>query len=240
MHIALCDDNVADRKQFERLAKRESDCRAASDGILFVDSFGNAESLLANPRQYDVFFIDVCHTPGVTGFDLAASLIDLGINTPIVMCCSEIDYRQQAFPGNVLFLEKPIRVSEFRSCLDTILGILSAREPLIEIRNDGKTIYVKEQEIIYAVEKGGLLEITLTENRTFVLMETAKNFFAQLESWPTFFCPSGKTVLNSRYIETLKGNKAVVKDGRKFRVSLTCLPFARAMYQKYNQNGESS
>ena len=38
MHIALCDDNVADRKQFERLVKRESDRRAADEGILFVDS----------------------------------------------------------------------------------------------------------------------------------------------------------------------------------------------------------
>ena len=28
MHIAICDDNVADRKQLERLLKRESDKRA--------------------------------------------------------------------------------------------------------------------------------------------------------------------------------------------------------------------
>lgn len=57
MHIALCDDNVADRKQFERLTKRESDRRAARDGILYVDSFGNAEALLHNPMQYDVFML---------------------------------------------------------------------------------------------------------------------------------------------------------------------------------------
>ena len=67
MHIALCDDNVADRKQFERLVKRESDRRAADEGILFADSFGNSESLLTNPMQYDVFYIDMCKTPGVSG-----------------------------------------------------------------------------------------------------------------------------------------------------------------------------
>ena len=240
MHIALYDDNVADRKQFERLAKRESDRRAASDGILFVDSFGSADSLLANPRQYDAFFLDVCHTPGVTGFDLVTSLLSLGINTPIVMCCSETDYRQRLFPKHVLFLEKPIKVAEFTSCLDTVQQKLSSKEPLIEIRNDGKTIYVKEAEIIYAVEKGGLLEITLTDNRTFTLMETAKNFFSQLESWPTFFCPGKKTVLNGRYIVALKWNKVIACDGKRFTVSWSCLPFARAMYQKFHQNGETS
>ena len=49
MHIAICDDNVADRKQLERLLKRESDKRASSTGIIYADSFGNASALLANP-----------------------------------------------------------------------------------------------------------------------------------------------------------------------------------------------
>ena len=29
MHVAICDDNVADRRQLERLLKRESDKRSA-------------------------------------------------------------------------------------------------------------------------------------------------------------------------------------------------------------------
>ena len=48
MHIAVCDDNVADRKQLERLLKRESDKRAASTGIIYTDSFGNSTSLLSH------------------------------------------------------------------------------------------------------------------------------------------------------------------------------------------------
>ena len=33
MHIAICDDNVADRKQLERLLCRESDKRKADTGV---------------------------------------------------------------------------------------------------------------------------------------------------------------------------------------------------------------
>ena len=39
MHIAVCDDNVADRKQFERLIRRESERRGKENGILFADLF---------------------------------------------------------------------------------------------------------------------------------------------------------------------------------------------------------
>ena len=103
MHIAICDDNIADRKQLERLLKRESDKRAAVSGILYTDSFGNAEALLANPMQYDAFYIDVCQTEGVSGSDIVSALTAKGVNAPIVMCCSHINYREYTLPSNVIF-----------------------------------------------------------------------------------------------------------------------------------------
>ena len=51
MHVALCDDNTADRKQSERLLQRESLNRISVTGPLYVDSYGNAESLLNKPMQ---------------------------------------------------------------------------------------------------------------------------------------------------------------------------------------------
>ena len=111
MHIAVCDDNVADRKQLERLLKRESDKRAASTGIIYTDSFGNSTALLSNPMQYDAFYIDMCLTEGITGTEVANALIAQGVNAPIVMCCSKINYRAQSYPENVIFLDKPIKVA---------------------------------------------------------------------------------------------------------------------------------
>ena len=59
MHIAICDDNIADRKQTERLLGRESDRRAKTDNVLYIDSFGKQESVLVSPMIYDMFFIDM-------------------------------------------------------------------------------------------------------------------------------------------------------------------------------------
>ena len=123
MHIAICDDNIADRKQLERLLKRESDKRASSTGILYADSFGNADTLLANPMQYDLFLIDMCKTEGTNGLDVLNALSAKGVTATIVMCCSHIDYREYTYPENILFLDKPIKAEELSNCIDHALSI---------------------------------------------------------------------------------------------------------------------
>ena len=59
MHLAICDDHMADRKQMERLLGRESDRRLNTTGVLYVDSFGSKESILTTPMIYDAIFMDI-------------------------------------------------------------------------------------------------------------------------------------------------------------------------------------
>lgn len=235
MHIALCDDNVADRKQFERLVKRESDRRAAKDGILYVDSFGNADSLLTNPMQYDVFYIDMCKTPGITGADVATALREKGVNAPIVMCCSDINYREQGFSEDVIFLDKPIKADALSASIDHALKIMEQAVPLIELRLEKQTLYVTEPDILYAAERGRMLEVFLQDGRTIPLLDNAQNLFSQLEIYPMFFSPSLKVVLNGRYIKKLGFGKAVMTDGKSFRVSHSCMPYAKKLYADFQR-----
>lgn len=235
MHIALCDDNVADRKQFERLVKRESDRRAAKDGILYVDSFGNADSLLTNPMQYDVFYIDMCKTPGITGADVATALREKGVNAPIVMCCSDINYREQGFSEDVIFLDKPIKADALSASIDHALKIMEQAVPLIELRLEKQTLYVTEPDILYAAERGRMLEVFLQDGRTIPLLDNAQNLFSQLEIYPMFFSPSMKVVLNGRYIKKLGFGKAVMTDGKSFRVSHSCMPYAKKLYADFQR-----
>ena len=109
MHIAICDDNVADRKQLERLLKRESDARALQSEGFYVDSYGNREALLRSPMLYDAFFIDMCEG-SITGTDIVDALLKVGVKSPIVLCSSKICYQEYSFPANILFFE--ICVSE--------------------------------------------------------------------------------------------------------------------------------
>ncbi len=234
MHIALCDDNVADRKQFERLVKRESDRRAATSGTLFVDSFGNFDSLLTNPMQYDVFYIDMCKTPGITGADVVSALSDKGVNAPIVMCCSDINYREQSFPENVIFLDKPIKAEELSVSIDHALKIMEQAVPLIEIRVEKETRYVTEPDIMYAVEHGRMLDIFLQDGSIITILDNAQNLFSQLENFPVFFSPGRKAVLNGRYIEALGFYRVTMRGGKSFRVSHDCMAYAKKMYNEFH------
>lgn len=235
MHIAICDDNVADRKQLERLLKREADKRVASTGNIYTDSFGNATSLLANPMQYNAFYIDMCHTEGVTGVDVVNDLLKLGVNAPIVLCCSNLNYREYTFAENVFFLDKPIKVPELSDSIDTALDIMSKAVPLIELRGDAETYYVTEPDILYAVENGRHIVISLKDGRKLTLVNSAINFFSQVEAYPSFIAPNLKTVLNGRYIQKLGFRKAIMTDGASFSIHRDCMNYAKYLYKEYHQ-----
>lgn len=107
MHIAICDDNIADRKHLERLLSRESDKRKGTPNILYVDSYGNEENFFSNPMKYDLFFIDMTSTPDLT-VRIVNKLRNMGIEAPIILYSSKIDYSTiSEIPDDVVHMKKP-------------------------------------------------------------------------------------------------------------------------------------
>lgn len=236
MHIAVCDDNIADRRQLERLLKRESEKKAAICGAFYTDSYGNSAILLANPMQYDIFFIDMCHSNSDDGAALARNLLEKGVRVPIVLCCSQIDYRQFSFSDNVCFLDKPIKTEELSDALDHAWTIKQSSSPMIELREEADTYYVSEPDILYAEAEGRMLNITLNDGRVIRLLSSAANFFFQLEeSYPTFLFPNDKTVINARHIQSFGFHRVKMHDGAVFRVTGKCMDYAKQIYQKYHK-----
>lgn len=239
MHAAICDDNVADRRQLERLLKRESDKRSADTGIIYADAFGNVQALLANPMQYDIFYIDMCNTDGLKGCDVVAMLTEKGVHAPIVMCCSKEDYKAQAFPENVIFLDKPIRAEELSASLDHALQIKAMAPDMIELREDKATLYVTEDEIIYALEEGRHVAVTLTDNRQFLANTTGENLFAQIQNHPVFFSPNVKVIVNARYIKKLGlgCTSLTMEDDTVFKVHRECRKYAKYAFEEFHGKG---
>lgn len=239
MHLAICDDNVADRKQLERLLGRESDRRSGTTGTLYVNSYGNAEALLANPMQYDAFYLDLCHTPGVTGQAVTEDLLRHGVRAPIILCCSEINYRELtiagAGEGQLLYLDKPIQTAELSASLDRALTVRDAAPDLIELRETKETLYVTEPEILYGTEGDHCVEVHLTGNRIVQVSDTVANLFSTLESHPSVFSPNPKSVINARHIQSLGFLKAVMTDGTTFRIRPECMRYAKYAFEEFGE-----
>lgn len=236
MHVAICDDNVADRKQSERLLHRESDRRLAAGGNFYIDSYGTAESLLANPMRYEVYFIDICQGT-LTASDILEALSRQGISTPVVFCCSAIDYRTLPIrteeKNRVIFIDKPLKAAELSAILDRAQQLSDNAMPFIELRVENQTFYVKEEDILYCREKGRHVIVTLLSGKTITVCTSALNLFAQWEeTFDTFLMPSPKTILNGRHVEKTGFRKVSMKDGRTFSVPGTVMRYIKKYIQQ--------
>lgn len=236
MHVALCDDNTADRKQSERLLQRESLARIPSTGPLYVDSYGSAASLLTKPMQYDIFFLDISRS-AENAVLVAARLVALGVKAPIVLICSDLDYRKMdisfAHEGQILFLDKPLHQSDISDTISHALELLDSAEHTIELRSQGQTLYVVEADIMHAIQKGRNTLVTLTDGSTILIPTTAENFYGQIQQYSCFMCPSEKTVVNARHIRKIFLNRIIMVDGKGFSTSSGVIKYAKFVMKDY-------
>lgn len=229
MHVAVCDDNIADRKQLERLLGRESDRRTKEGEGLFIDSYGNEKALLSNPMQYDIFYVDICKTDHITGADIAKALCSLGVQVPIYMCCSDINYRLTELPENVFFLDKPIRTNELAASLDHAYEIKQNAVPLIELRDEKSTYYVTEPDIMYGTFSQKHVKIHLTDGRIISVASDLENLYYQWAHYETFMLPNTKVIINIRYLEKIGLLYVYTTDHHKFRILNSQKKLAKAM-----------
>ena len=135
MHIAVLDDNIADRKQIERLLDRESDRRIATTGNLYTDTFGAVEAFLSAPRQYDFFMIDMKGEVGES-VEIAHKIRALGIKVPICFFRNENEFAGKELPANVLFLEKPVKVAELTAVIDEVIALFEEHKDEYKIEEE--------------------------------------------------------------------------------------------------------
>lgn len=255
MHIAVCDDNVADRKQMERLLGRASDRRISTTGVLYIDSYGNVDAVMRSPMLYDAFFIDMTSGP-VNGFQLARKLIDAGSVAPIILCTSTINYPaiieaamgevpddaeelsnhtilRKQLQSQILYLNKPIKVAELDQMLDHAIACKAAAVPTIELRGEHETYYAHEDEIIYAKKNSQYVHVTLTDNREVDILTTIANFYSQIKSFTHFVPFSEHVLINISFIKKISLFKLYMKDGQSFTASPVELSKVKTAYEKY-------
>jgi len=226
MHIAICDDNVADRKQLERLLKRESDKRKNTTGLFYADSFGNSELLSKKHMQYDLFFIDMV-TEEPDGLTFALELVRSGVHVPIVLCSSRINYPDEAAklsscPDNLIYLEKPVKTAELSALLDRAIALQAEKIPTIELRSETDTYYVTEDDIVYAVSSGRYVHVFLKDNTEIPILTDMYNFYDGISMFDHMVLINEHSMFNIAYMDKFSPFRVSLKNG----VELKSTPFA--------------
>ena len=231
MHIAICDDNIADRKQLERLLDRESDRRKNTSGVFFCDSYGNSEHLSRNPMPYELFLLDMT-SEEPDGLSFAIELRRLGVTAPIALCSSSINYQEalkklpeQERPADLLFIDKPIKVADLTAIIDEALHLGSNRASTIELRSDRTTIYAYEDDIAYVTSKNAYLTVHLTDGRDITMLDTVSNFYSMIRNYKHLVLVSERTIINAVHVQKMSGLKVTMDDGKKLSCPLLSRPF---------------
>lgn len=234
MHIAICDDNIADRKHLERLLGRESDKRVGTPNLLYVDSFGDRKALLRNtPGMYDLFFIDLVETPTLAEETLQL-LLEAGAQAPIIMCSSKVDYTLITdLPANILHISKPYKVDALIDILDKAQTTKDNKVPMLEMRSTEGTRYVTRDSIFYAYPENENIHVTLTNGETFDITGQPFEFYENFKPYYEF-CSFHQTILiNMKYIQKRGLLSVTMNDGKTFSLSISDRIYLCERYKKY-------
>ena len=224
MYFAICDDNIADRKQSERLLKRQAErVQTEFNEQVYVDSFGNKEAFLIRPQMYQAMFIDMT-TEEPDGLAIAKKLLDIGITKPIILCCSSIDYRKKAKKQkikakNLYFIDKPIKVSELTELVNHIVAMRIAPADKVELRYHEDTIYASGDDIVCAKRKGENLKVYLADGRVLTFVTSVHNFYDQCSIFPQICPVSNDGLVNINHIKKTSPFHVTMDNGVSFLVA---------------------
>lgn len=214
--IAVLDDDPAARKQAERLLSREKDERLKKGEVIYYDSYGSEEALLPYFMKYDLFLIDVT-SAARDGMMVAVDLLKKNPEGRIVLCYDKIDYRAKyGDEEGISFLPKPLWQKDYAGLIDGVIVLHSSRKPRIELRGDKDTLYVTDDELLYAVPMKYYVAVALSGDRSFHAMTDMASFYSHLDP-EEFMVISGNRVLNMGKVVSCSGRSFKMSDGAVIR-----------------------
>lgn len=201
MYIAVLADNIADRKQTERLLGRANDVLANETGTLYIDSYGDAQSLMRAPMKYELFFLDIYGAE-----DHGRSVIDAlkSANVPgkIALVLPEgIPFSYQNAIEGLLTIQKPLITTTLHQLIkDAHKEQIQTVVPKVEIRSENETYYVPLEQIIYAQEINHFVYVHLDNGSTLTMLGEIRDFYRWVNNHKEFVHIKKDTVLNLNHV----------------------------------------
>lgn len=224
MHIAVLDDDVASRKQMERLLERASDANK-KNGLegYYIDSYGAFDSLHSKAAMYDAIYIDIVDSD-IKGHEIAKSILNSGIQGKIILCISSLNYREIISSEDAeqfLFIDKPVNTEELNNTLSICEENRKNREPQIEIRTKDETLYVKYNEFLYAKALvAGKTTIVLKGRKDTIYYKDISMVRKAITEYPFMIAVNKDTVISTYHIDRVTSFHVHMDDGTSFPISL--------------------
>lgn len=230
MYIAVVADNIALRKQTERLLDRANTALAPTIGTLYADSFGDETSFLNVCIKYDLFLLDLEPEHSV---NLAKKLKDMQLPGVVAICKdAQAPFSYETAIQGIYTLDKPIMTAPLHKLITDAFHETDAKRKnlhLIEIRCELETHYVPKDDIIYAqyLEDQHKVRYVLTSGQSLIYSGSFLDMERSLSDYDNFQLKFKNTVINTAHIKEETKKSIQLSNGECFEYSLLSRLFSR-------------
>lgn len=221
MYIAIVADNIADRKQLERLMARTNDNVRDVIEDLYIDSYGNVAAALTAPMRYSLFILDFTHKP-----EDALSLIQglHAANAPAVITVCRPDGTPLAVESTVSDLwhiDKPIAQTALNELVLKAHAFVSSNTTeKIEIRSKEKTYYEEPDDIIYAEAGNIAIYVYLTNGGCILYYGEFEDLCHNILRDDRFVIFKKDVVINKNHVANITKHGVKLDNGMEFSVPM--------------------
>lgn len=221
MYVAVIAENVADRKHLERLLDRVSDSIMNTAGNLYIESFGDANSLRPVIQRYNMFFLDFETDADAMG-EVMDMLIELSVPfNKIIICQSEEAAKNyEDSSSEFQMVQKPLKTEQLT---EVVLKIYQteqeAKVPTLEIRTENQTKYVPIANIIYAEAEDYQVRIHVTDGEDLLIIGGIEDFAKNVEFCGDFVSYKKGFSYNRAFEKSKSSTQITLTTGKTFTLS---------------------
>lgn len=234
LSIAICDDAKEDRdkscqliKEYFKKREREVD----------VSVFEEAETLLSDGRDYDLYLLDVI-MPDMSGMQAAERLLKRRRRPVIVFITSSLESAVDGYRVNAAgFLLKPIEESNFRETITRVEAqYLSPEEPAIEVLHNRVPVTLPLKRITYLESRLHQVNVVLDDGEMLTVHQKLQELQEKLESLDgqsRFLRCHQSYLINLSQVSRMEADCFVTLNGRQIPISRNNYKQSKHMYYHY-------
>ncbi|MCI8634985.1 MAG: response regulator transcription factor [Eubacterium sp.] len=228
MRLVICDDNLNDLTEFERLAKKYS---VLTPGVQFHITKFSDPSLLAAQIQTgkpaDIYILDIVMS-GMTGIDLGNEIRRHNSNSIIIYVTSSDSFALDAYEVHaVRYLLKPVGESKFFEALDYALTHLEEKKEAVYLVKTKEGLEsIPYAEIEYIENSSRKLEVHLADGKKITSIYIRKSFEEETKELihaKSFIYVHKSFLVNLYHVRRLNQSNVTMKSGVNIPISKKCL-----------------
>lgn len=243
VRVAICEDSHNEVAYIKEYLKLYSDSHPQIQ--VQVDSFGNAEALLAtieHGADFNLYLFDIL-MPGMDGISLSRVLREDGRKGAIIFLTASRDFALEAYGVKAIdYLVKPVSAEALYTALDNAFALLDSRSDVhyTMVRMADADRMVRLDHIVAVEVQGHTLCYFLTNGeqlKSKVLRVSFRNATTDLTEKGRFIQPHQSFLINTEHVVSISKRKFTMDNGMEIPISRLRFAEVKAEYMHYLSPG---